>query len=243
MDTIVVTEWHSGFNKVAFTRVLHEKCGVRLSTAKHYTDRLLSGEVLIFDVTGDVNTNALVAEITALGASAHVKNAETYAAAVPYTPLKMEPTLKERVVALEKESMRAKLLFSEPNAQGPSALGQGVHNDLHYILGTLLDVSPRAAILESWLLVEDELIKLSRERGVSPRQRGAVRSLIRALESEKLLSPELARVVRHLNDVRNRAVHELDISVDDRDASEFVEMARRIVNIASVVIVAVDAAA
>jgi ribosomal protein L7/L12 len=76
MATIVVTRWHPGFNKVAFTKLLHERCGLGLAIAKSYTDKLLSGGAVTFDVPADQKTEELAAKFTELGTTVHIKETE-----------------------------------------------------------------------------------------------------------------------------------------------------------------------
>jgi len=50
MNTVRITGWEEGFNKVAFNRLLRAKTGCGLSDAKRAVDRLLNGESLLIDV-------------------------------------------------------------------------------------------------------------------------------------------------------------------------------------------------
>lgn len=50
MFEVRITGWQSGFNKVAFNRLLRDKTGCSLREAKHAVDRLLNGEQISFHV-------------------------------------------------------------------------------------------------------------------------------------------------------------------------------------------------
>src|SRR3954468_13049145 len=59
---------------------------------------------------------------------------------------------------------------------------------------------PRAAVIESWLLIESQLNRLFKSYGLN----GRVKTLI----DKGLITNDLGAIIRNLRDLRHRAVHE-----------------------------------
>src|SRR5205807_112949 len=90
---------------------------------------------------------------------------------------------------------------------------------------TLAEISPRAAVVEAWLLVEHELRKLAELHGVRstmPRQ------ATRELAAQGAIPRGLTGLIANLSDLRNEAVHNSDAAIATDDAVRYVELATRI---------------
>jgi hypothetical protein len=52
-NVLVIEGWDVGFNKVAFTKLLHQELGLPLSSAKDMTDQVLEGKRITVSVLGE----------------------------------------------------------------------------------------------------------------------------------------------------------------------------------------------
>ena len=93
-----------------------------------------------------------------------------------------------------------------------------------------IDISPRSAILESWLAVEQQLVETAQAQGISvnPRGSGLGRSALRELHSSGTITAELAEMIGELRHVRNQAAHELTVDFYPDAARRYVSLASRI---------------
>jgi hypothetical protein len=90
-------------------------------------------------------------------------------------------------------------------------------------------VSPRAAILESWLQVEEALTSLAETAGL-PTDRGRSPLFqMRWLRSNEIIDPPTASVLDDLRSVRNRIVHDLSFEPSMREAIGFRDLAEQCV--------------
>jgi hypothetical protein len=78
---------------------------------------------------------------------------------------------------------------------------------------------PRAAVIESWLLVESELSRLARRHGLD----GSVSALV----VSGLITREVGAIIRDLRELRYRAVHDLDFRISQDEAEKYAELAQR----------------
>jgi hypothetical protein len=153
------------------------------------------------------------------------------------------PSLEEQVARLEQASMRAKLT-ALPRAHGARRPSTSASSEFFQTkIERLIEISPRTAIVEAWLVVEDEVLTAARGRGIPIKRGQPIPSLLSSLVNNGVITRGVASVIRRLNDVRNQAMHEDEFFVGGRDAREFVYLARRIVEVAARVVAAVDAAA
>ena len=90
---------------------------------------------------------------------------------------------------------------------------------------------PRGAMLESWLLIERELIDIAENRDVriSPSQRRSTRQVTRALVAAGILDDSQAAIVDDLQAIRNSVVHSNAIAPSRDDAREYARTAARVV--------------
>lgn len=94
-------------------------------------------------------------------------------------------------------------------------------------LYALAEISPRAAILESWLRVESHAVMALRARDVASdeemRKLTPMR-LARLVESTNALSDEELKIFHKLRELRNRAVHLGDPELSAKDVVEYIDL-------------------
>ena len=71
MSTVLISGWKTGFQKVAFTRLMKSELGLSLTPAKRITDRIMDGEMVELEVP-DEQVDRLIAAMAQLGAKFEV---------------------------------------------------------------------------------------------------------------------------------------------------------------------------
>lgn len=97
-------------------------------------------------------------------------------------------------------------------------------------LSELAKISPRAAILEAWLIVEDAAIgafdkhkiKLTSADKTSPIR------LAQRLAENKILDEQKQQIFNKLRNLRNASAHANDIALDENIALEYIETSLRL---------------
>ena len=89
----------------------------------------------------------------------------------------------------------------------------------------LADVSPRAAILETWLRIESTLTDVAMRMDVSADTRRGPLSLMEALERHGTIAPEVGSALRRLRNLRNVAVHTQDLDISKDSVVDYIETA------------------
>lgn len=79
----------------------------------------------------------------------------------------------------------------------------------------LAEFSPRAAILEVWIEIESELVKLSQRANIELPPRRHVNRLAEEMVKADLLPNEILALLKNLRNLRNEAVHLPDFVIDD----------------------------
>jgi ribosomal protein L7/L12 len=74
MYTVEVFGWDPGFRKVSHTKLLQERCSLGLAEAKEATDALLRGAAITLRVASQLEAEALVVQLSKLGAHARVQS-------------------------------------------------------------------------------------------------------------------------------------------------------------------------
>ncbi|WP_148714049.1 hypothetical protein [Chitinolyticbacter meiyuanensis] len=73
MPIVVVSGWLPGFKKVAHTEVLQRHAGMSLIAAKSFTDCILAGEQVWFEVAQWADAVSIAARLFELGAIAQAR--------------------------------------------------------------------------------------------------------------------------------------------------------------------------
>lgn len=85
---------------------------------------------------------------------------------------------------------------------------------------------PRMAVVEAWRRLELDIREAAKQRGLP--DDANVGKLIDQLVHTNVLSEKTKWVLWQMRGLRNQAVHEEDMDLDAKDASEYVELAERV---------------
>lgn len=85
----------------------------------------------------------------------------------------------------------------------------------------LSDISPRAAVLEAWRQVEEELVRVASARGEQTSAQKMIHAAVRALEEEGIVVPNAQASIERLRRLRNDAAHAPDFALSPVDAREY----------------------
>lgn len=97
-------------------------------------------------------------------------------------------------------------------------------------LNQLADYSPRAAVLEGWLLLEEAAIEASKRRNlkVSSRELRSPILLGHALEQAGIFDEDKLEIFHRLRNLRNAAAHASEFSFSPESAREYADLALRL---------------
>lgn len=89
------------------------------------------------------------------------------------------------------------------------------------------ELSPRAAIIESWIGLESTAISTAQQFGLAPKNKrvsftGAMANLVKG----GVLTQEDVININELRVLRNKAVHEYELPLTENEAAKFMEIAR-----------------
>lgn len=90
----------------------------------------------------------------------------------------------------------------------------------------LLEISPAAAILDSWTNVEGLLRDIGNRRGYDSKLSSLPSEVAHRLQKENLISDSVYEMVRDLRGIRNEAAHKRDVT--PTDAYRFYELVERV---------------
>jgi uncharacterized protein YutE (UPF0331/DUF86 family) len=96
----------------------------------------------------------------------------------------------------------------------------------------LAQQSPRAAVLESWLLVESAILKIAARLQPSEsklNKRSPYQLLGAVLQSSEVVPASVSTAISKLRDIRNQTVHASDYQPTVDDAEEFVLLSMAVV--------------
>ena len=101
----------------------------------------------------------------------------------------------------------------------------------------LAELSPRGAILESWLELEDMLIGTAKAKGIPITRPGGLSGkqvllstseLARSLTASRVISTISYERLESLRTIRNKAVHTTDEAIEQEDAEAFIRLVAEI---------------
>ena len=98
------------------------------------------------------------------------------------------------------------------------------------VLVKLAEMSPRAAIIEAWRQVEEELIAAAQRKGLElpPRQVILPVYVLRLMHEKGLVDSEKLSIINELRMLRNSAAHAPDFALSKESALEYAEVAARL---------------
>ena len=134
----------------------------------------------------------------------------------------VEISFGERVRELAAEASETLPALIEP-----AGLPQGERSHLE----TLAELSPRAAVLEAWIPVERAALQLAIHKRVklSRDARASARGVAEALLAAGVIPEEEAHLFEALRTLRNQAAHAEEFVPPDDAATDYIEVAQRLV--------------
>jgi hypothetical protein len=139
----------------------------------------------------------------------------------------IELNFSKRVEIFEKQAKAASLVPQELRNLSQEELPPV---SIEY-LEKVAEVSPRAALVESWILVEDAVRKAAERLDLDVDSRTPIIKVINKLTSEGLINPAIERVVSTLRMLRNDAAHVSDYALSPGEAIDLVNVSFQIVEV------------
>lgn len=93
----------------------------------------------------------------------------------------------------------------------------------------LIEISPRAAIVEAWRQLEGEMREVARNNDVPEKELNSPLDLIRALERSSIFSSDIFGIISNLRGIRNTAAHRGEVEILRSDATDYVLLAKRVI--------------
>ena len=85
----------------------------------------------------------------------------------------------------------------------------------------LSQISPRAAVLEAWRQVEEELVRIAAARGIQKSPQAMIPAAVSALEEKGIVVPNAQASIERARRLRNDAAHAPDFALSPVDAREY----------------------
>ena len=127
----------------------------------------------------------------------------------------LEATFDKELSEVEKRIN----LYEQPqekiSVETPSETSEYAH------LLRISEVSPRAAIAESWRILESTLDSLAVSMGMKTKIPMGARAVIRSLVDTKRADPSIARDYNQLRNLRNQAVHADEFEITQMEAERY----------------------
>lgn len=126
---------------------------------------------------------------------------------------------------------RVREIASEVKRELPPVTSQGpARTSLSEYMARLAQLSPRAAILESWLQLEEAALDAARKHGLqlSTQEMRSPLLLGQALEQGGILDEAKQKIFYRLRNLRNAATHAADFAFEPESAVEYADSALRL---------------
>lgn len=94
----------------------------------------------------------------------------------------------------------------------------------------IAEVSPRAAVIEAWRLVELSLNDIIKAKGIDVDPRSSLDRVVNRLINDGIISPRVKGLYRELKSIRNIAAHSRDFEVEPREAERYIDLALSLAN-------------
>ncbi|WP_299734269.1 DUF4145 domain-containing protein [uncultured Endozoicomonas sp.] len=96
-----------------------------------------------------------------------------------------------------------------------------------YYLDEVKKSSPRAAILESWIALENSVTSTYRLLDLDSVEKvHSFSGILKSLVNKKIISSDTFSIVSELRVLRNKAVHNYDFNITELEASKFIQVSR-----------------
>lgn len=141
--------------------------------------------------------------------------------------------LKWRDVELEFEKEILKAKAELPNIQlRKNDVGHVIGDmDIESKLLNLLEISPKAAVLEAWLNIEREVSDLLKRKNVELEPGLSRLGLMQLLINCKLIDKKGRELLDTVRKLRNRAANEHETEISENAALDYIEMASEMIRI------------
>ncbi len=140
---------------------------------------------------------------------------------------------KEMEAKFEKELLKAeteaKKIITSEGKTWEEASARGVTTQ-HEQFQRIANISPRAAIIESWLDVEVAIIAAAEKAGLEVKPPINIHQLAMHLFSMKVLNNEVISVYQSLRKLRNQAAHMADFTLSYEEAIKYLDLALGVAN-------------
>ena len=132
-----------------------------------------------------------------------------------YKELEMEFNHELEALSKKSQESRARVEIEAPKEEED------------YYLQQVKEVSPRAAIMESWLELEATAISTAQHFKITPeKKRINFHMAVQALRKNDVLTDQDIANINDLRALRNKAAHEIDFPITEDEAAKFMEIAR-----------------
>ena len=133
-----------------------------------------------------------------------------------YKELEMEFDHELEALSKKSQESRARVEIEAPKEE-----------EEDYYLQRVKELSPRAAIMESWLGLEATAISTAQHFKITPeKKRINFHMAVQALRKKNVLTDQDVANINDLRSLRNKAAHEIDFPITEDEAAKFMEIAR-----------------
>lgn len=131
----------------------------------------------------------------------------------------VEATFEKQLVEVEAEAARIPSPPEPELLEGPTAAAaEGLRR--------IAEISPRAAVLEAWTMIETAAMQSGLATG-SAMPRVTARSIMTFLRESGRLSEESLQLIEDLRRLRNRAAHLPDVAITVDEAERYLALAEK----------------
>lgn len=109
-----------------------------------------------------------------------------------------------------------------------------ISNINHNIISRFGDIkninisSPRSAIIESWIMVEQLLRRLAENQEMNI-YNGTSINILNELSNKNIISNDIFEICNELREIRNKAVHNSSFKVSDEKSNEYINLSFRVI--------------
>ena len=133
-----------------------------------------------------------------------------------YKELEMEFDRELETLSKKSQESRSRLEVETPKEEEDD-----------YYIQRVKELSPRAAIMESWLGLESTAISTAQHFKITPEmKRVNFHMAVQALLKSNVLTDQDVANINDLRALRNKAAHEIEFPITEDEAAKFMEIAR-----------------
>jgi hypothetical protein len=137
----------------------------------------------------------------------------------------LEAKFDNDLVAAEEEAKKVMPAKAEGNLIDNELVYPSPYNERYEQLLRIADESPRAALIEAWIEVEDSLVNASEKFGKKHSRRFPPRNAVLELINTGKYAKTILPLFENLRDLRNEAVHAPQFVPTKRQTRRYLQMA------------------